>query len=212
MFPPLFPIYIPALAALSPYAPLVWFVGVICLWLTRYTHQLGARWGRGYYLLSMLVRPTGIILILLGWLALYVPEHPIASFPLGLFPRRNWVDVLCWLAISIFFALGVWSVVTLGLRRSFLFRHIDDSLITRGPYQIVRHPQFLSAIGITFFGVQLFNPADFSFAIYGNLGANWSLFSLSLWVLALLEERELLAHFGEAYREYSQHVPRLLPN
>jgi protein-S-isoprenylcysteine O-methyltransferase Ste14 len=212
VLPPIFPIYIPALAALAPYATLVWFSGVLALWLTCYTHQLGARWGRGYYLLSMFVRPTGIILILLGWLALYVPEYPIGSFTLGLFPRRNWVDIFCWLAIAVFFALGVWSVTTLGLRRSFLFRRTDDPLTTRGPYRIARHPQFLSAIGITFFGIQLFNPADFSFAIYGNLGANWSLFVLALWLLALLEERELFAHFGEAYREYSQHVPRLIPN
>ncbi len=97
MFPPLFPIYIPALAALSPYAALVWFVGVLCLWLTRYTHQLGTRWGRGYYLLSMLVRPTGIILILLGWLSLYVPEHPIASFPLGLLPETGSMSCAGWL-------------------------------------------------------------------------------------------------------------------
>jgi protein-S-isoprenylcysteine O-methyltransferase Ste14 len=212
MLPPIFPIYIPALAVLAPYATLIWFFGVVGLWLTRYTHQLGAKWGRGYYLLSMLVRPLGILLILLGWLALYVPEYPFGSMRLGLLSRRNWVDVLCWLAIGLFFALGVWSVATLGLRRSFLFRRTDDPLIIRGPYRIVRHPQFLSAIGITFFTIQLFNPAGFSFSIYGNLGANWSLFTLSLWVLTLLEERELLAHFGEAYREYSQRVPRLIPN
>jgi protein-S-isoprenylcysteine O-methyltransferase Ste14 len=212
MLPPIFPIYIPALAVLTPYATLVWFLGVVGLWVTRYTHQLGTKWGRGYYLLSMLVRPVGIVFILLGWLALYVPEYPFGSLRFGLLPRRNSVDVLCWLAIALFFALGAWSVAALGLRRSFLFRRTDDPLITRGPYRIVRHPQFLSAIGITFFTIQLFNPAGFSFSVYGNLGANWSLFALSLWVLTLLEERELLAHFGEAYREYSQRVPRLIPN
>jgi protein-S-isoprenylcysteine O-methyltransferase Ste14 len=212
MFLPLFPIYVPALAGLAPYGTLVWFAGVLCLWLTRYTHQLASRWGRRYYLLSMLVRPLGILLILVGWLALYVPQHPFGFFRLGLLPRRNAVDILCWLAIDLFFALGVWSAATLGLRRSFLFRRTDDPLITRGPYRMVRHPQFLSAIGITFFGVQLFNPAAFSFSLYGNLGANWSLFSLSLWVLSLLEERELVTHFGEEYRKYAERVPRLFPN
>ncbi|MGD2145432.1 MAG: methyltransferase, partial [Anaerolineae bacterium] len=211
MFPPIFPIYIPALAFLTPYATLAWFFGVLFLWLTRYTHQLGARWGGHYYLLSMVVRPAGILLILVGWLALYVPEYAVGSFRLGLLPRRNSVDIVCWLAIILFSALGVWSVATLGLRRSFLYRRTDDPLITRGPYRIVRHPQFLSAIGLTFFGIQLFNPAGFSFALYGNLGANWSLFALSLWVLALVEERELLTHFGEDYREYAQRVPRVLP-
>lgn len=213
MFPPVFPIYIPLLDGLAPHGTLIWFVGVLCLWLTRYTHQLGSRWGRRYYLLSMLVRPLGIVLILVGWLALYVPQTPPGpTFRLGLLPRRNWVDVLCWLAILLFFALGLWSAATLGLRRSFLFRRTDDPLTTDGPYRIVRHPQFLSAIGITFFGSQLFNPAGFSFGVYGNLGANWSLLTLSLWVLSLLEERELVMHFGEAYREYARRVPRLVPN
>ncbi len=212
MFPPIFPVHIPVLSALTPYATLVWFAGVFGLWLTRYTHQLGARWGRGYYALSMLVRPTGIILILLGWLALYVPEYTTESHALWLLPPRDWIGIFCWLAIAAFSALGVWSVAALGLRRSFLFRRTDDPLMTRGPYGIVRHPQFLSAIGITFFGIQLFSPASFPFAMYSNLAINWSLFALALWVLALLEERELLAHFGEAYRQYSQRVPRLLPN
>ncbi|MGD2166356.1 MAG: methyltransferase, partial [Anaerolineae bacterium] len=197
---------------LVPHGTLVWFAGVLCLWLTRHTHQLGSRWGRRYYLVSMFVRPLGIVLILLGWLSLYVPQHPFGPLRLGLLPRRNWVDVLCWLAMALFFGLGLWSAAILGLRRSFLFRRTDDPLVTRGPYSIVRHPQFLSAVGITFFGIQLFNPGAFSFSVYGNLGANWSLFALSLWVLALLEERELVAHFGEEYVEYARRVPRLLPN
>jgi protein-S-isoprenylcysteine O-methyltransferase Ste14 len=58
----------------------------------------------------------------------------------------------------------------------------------------------------------LFNPADFFFFLYGNLGANWALFTLALWVLAILEDRELLAHFGDEYRTYAQRVPRLFPN
>jgi protein-S-isoprenylcysteine O-methyltransferase Ste14 len=213
MFPPIFPIYIPALKALSSYGSLIWFVGVVFLWLTRYTHQLGKRWGRLYYGLSLIVRPAGILLIALGWLALYAPGEEMYGYTLGWLPRKNFIDVLNWLAILLFFGLGIWSVIVLGIRRSFLYRHYDDPLITTGPYSLVRHPQFLSVIGLIFFGIQLFNPGEFFLPFYyGNLGANWALFSLSLWLLSILEERELLAHFGDEFRDYAQKVPRLLPN
>ena len=45
-----------------------------------------------------------------------------------------------------------------------------------------------------------------------TLDANWACFTLALWVLAILEEQELEAHFGEAYQAYARRVPRLFPN
>jgi len=219
MFPPIFPIYIRALAPLYNYAPLIWLVGICCLWLTRYTHQLGKQWGSAYYVVSTFVRPIGILLISIGWLALYAPDQryvPPGLPTTGWLPRGNWIDILCWLAIGIFLALGIWAVLTLGLRRSFLFRHLDDRLVTCGPYAVVRHPQFLSAIGITFFVTRLFNPAAFSYFLidvyYYSLDVNWALFTLALWLLSILEDRELAAHFGKEYEEYTRRVPRLFPN
>ncbi len=219
MFPPIFPISLQGLAPIHRFAPLVWLSGVVCLWLTRYTHQLAKRWASTFYALSAVVRPGGILLIAIGWLALYAPD-PGYGLPsvstTGWLPMASWTDVLCWLAIGAFSALGMWAVAVLGLRRSFLFRRLDDGLITHGPYGIVRHPQFLSAIGITFFGVRLFNPVEFpTFALgayFHSLDANWALFTVAFWVLAILEDRELAAHFGEEYDEYARRVPRLFPN
>jgi protein-S-isoprenylcysteine O-methyltransferase Ste14 len=219
MFPPIFPIYVRALAPLYGYAPLIWLSGVVCLWLTRYTHQLARRWGSAYYGLSAIVRPVGILLIGIGWLALYAPDTgymPPGMPSYGWLPWGSWTDILCWSAIAAFSAFGLWAVAALGFRRSFLFRHVDDGLVTHGPYAIVRHPQFLSAIGITFFTTRLFNPAEFptlaSGAYYHSLDANWALFTVALWVLSVLEDRELAAHFGEKYREYAARVSGLLPN
>lgn len=218
MFPPIFPISIPILAPLHPIAPFIWLGGVICLWLTRYTHQLANRWGAYYYIVSSLIRPIGILLIGLGWMGLFSPLE-LYGYPgipsMNWLPRHNVTDVLCWLAILIFFSFGVCSVIVLGIRKSFLFRRYEDELVTAGPYRIVRHPQFLSAIGMSFFLMLLYNPADYFTLTPGaylhSLSANWALFSLSLWLLTLVEERELLSHFGEAYRIYMQEVPRLLP-
>lgn len=218
MFPPIFPICIPALAPLHPCATLVWLAGIACLWLTRYTHQLGKRWGAGYYRASALVRPAGVVLLAMGWLALYAPAssagYGLFGRPVGWLPRGNWHDWLWWACIALSFGLDVWAILALGLRRSFLFRRVEDRLVTTGPYALMRHPQFLSTIALTFFGMRLFDPAavrpDAAWA-YGSLGANWVLLVLALWLLSILEERELRAHFGAEYQAYAQRVPRLVP-
>jgi len=219
MFPPVFPIYVRALTPLHEWAPLVWLSGVVCLWATRYTHQMATRWGPVFYALSAVIRPLGILLIGVGWLALYSPDPGYMMPPVGTvgwLPFGSWTEVLCWVAMALFTAFGAWAVLILGPRQSFLYRRLDDGLITRGPYALVRHPQFLAVIGMTFFGVLLFNPKEFpTFALgayYHSLEANWALFTLALWVLSILEDRELTAHFGGEYEEYARQVPRLFPN
>jgi protein-S-isoprenylcysteine O-methyltransferase Ste14 len=222
MFPPIFPVTISALAPLNRYAPAIWLAGVFCLWLTRYTHQLGKRWGRGYYILSAGVRPLGVLLIAVGWLALYTPgRFPYMGLPPGpgvlWLPHGNATDVLCWLALLGFSALGLWAVATLGLRQSFLYRSLDDRLITHGPYALVRHPQFLSAIGMAVSGAALFDPGSLTyftvaFAYYHSPLVNAALLALALWVLAVLEDRELASHFGAEYEAYAARVRRIFPN
>lgn len=221
MFIPIFLISIPALAFLRPYGSLIWFAGVLLLWATRYTHQLGERWGRAYYGLSMTIRPLGMALIAFGWLVLYAPQRELERFdPLGFsyervftWPTRNWAVLLCWVALALFFTLGVWSVIKLGLRRSFLYRRVDDPLVTTGPYALVRHPQFLSAMGLAAMGTVLANMQEYG-AMYefGHLEANTALFILALWILAVLEDRELAAHFGGQHGEYAKRVRRVFPN
>ena len=217
MFPPIFPVSILALRPLAPYATLIWLAGVVCLWLTRYTHQFGRRSGVPYYAFSALVRPTGVLLIGIGWLALYAPLEP-AQFWIwgGRVPwlgRGSGVELLCAVAIAAFFGLGVWSVYRLGLRRTFLYRHADDALVTSGPYAIVRHPQFLSAIGITLFGAILYDPQAWPWVGPTRpVHANWVLLTAVLWALSIIEDRELSAHFGAEYEQYARCVPRLFPN
>jgi len=218
MFPPVFPTYIPRLVPFYDYGPLIWLAGMVCLWLTRYTHQLGERWGGAYYALSALVRPLGIVFMAVGWLVLYAsPEARCAppGYRIPWLGKGEWLSVLCWLGIVLSTALGAWAVAVLGARRSFLFRRTDDRLVTRGPYSLVRHPQFLSAIGITLCTILLYNPSRIRYvgdAYPISLTSNWVLFTLALWLLSIIENRELAAHFGEEYEQYAQRVPRLFPN
>jgi hypothetical protein len=76
MFPiPAYPFVIPWLQPYHDYAPLIWFSGLVCLWLTRYTHQLARRWGARYYWASAAVRPLGVLLVALGWAAVFAGER-----------------------------------------------------------------------------------------------------------------------------------------
>jgi len=207
MFPliPLFPPFPAATGLLkfARYAAPLWASGILLLWMTRYTHQLGRRWGGMYYALSAVIRPAGVVFLSAGWWLVLSTCQWWSSR--GGFRHDPSLDLLCVAGALVSFGFFVWSVLALGLRRSFLFRHADDGLVTHGPYAIVRHPQFLGSIALTLFGV-------LRYIEYTPAVMHWVLFSLSLWLLSILEEKELEAHFGEAYIEYSRRVPRLFPN
>lgn len=220
----MFPFYPFSVAWLQPchdIAPLIWLSGLICLWLTRYTHQLAQRWGHRYYLLSALVRPLGVLLVVIGWLA--ITAEPVPTIPRTTLDQwlgalvwwggptiQFWLNLMALCGAVLSLGFGLWAIAVLGLRRSFLYRRLEDGLVTRGPYGVVRHPQFLSAIGVIFFAARVF-PGE---GYYGPnlLLANWVPFTAALWLLAVLEDRELAAHFGAEYEAYAQHVPRLFPN
>jgi len=101
-------------------------------------------------------------------------------------------------------ALLVWMFRTLG-------RNLTDTVVTRkqhtlvttGPYRWVRHPLYTSA----------------ALAIVGNslVAANWFIFVVGCLALLLLvirtrkEEQNLIAKFGDDYRNYMQRTGRFVP-
>ena len=77
------------------------------------------------------------------------------------------------------------------------------TLLTDGVYGIVRHPRYVSV----FFGliaVALFTNYLAAYVILGVL-------TPIIYVMTLLEERELRDRFGKEYVDYSQRVPRFVP-
>jgi protein-S-isoprenylcysteine O-methyltransferase Ste14 len=76
-------------------------------------------------------------------------------------------------------------------------------LLHDGIYARLRHPRYLSA----FLGVV-------AWSMMANYGIGYALAVLmipAMWGLIRLEERELEERFGEAYREYRERVPALIP-
>jgi protein-S-isoprenylcysteine O-methyltransferase Ste14 len=77
-------------------------------------------------------------------------------------------------------------------------------LVVRGPYRFVRNPM-ISGV--------LFVLVGEAFMLVSRAHAIWALtfLAVNLVYIPLLEEPGLERRFGEAYREYCRHVPRLFP-
>lgn len=77
-------------------------------------------------------------------------------------------------------------------------------LVIRGPYRYVRNPM-ISGVFFVLVGEAL--------VLRSAPHAIWSamFLAINLIYIPLFEEPQLAGRFGEDYREYCQHVPRLLP-
>lgn len=77
------------------------------------------------------------------------------------------------------------------------------TLITQGPFAMVRHPRYLM-VGIGVIGWCMMSNHSGAYTIgFASL--------LGLWLIVNLEERDLVARFGDQYREYQSNVPQLIP-
>jgi protein-S-isoprenylcysteine O-methyltransferase Ste14 len=100
--------------------------------------------------------------------------------------------------------LMIWARITFGLRSFHAAANpTEGELVTRGPYGLVRNPIYAAVI--------LF--------VWAGVGAHLGLASAALGLLVLggmlvrifSEERELRAHYKDAYAAYCQRVKRLVP-
>ncbi len=76
-----------------------------------------------------------------------------------------------------------------------------EALVVRGPYRRVRHPLYSAVIVLLWTSPQM-TPGRL------ELAALWTAW---ICVGAMLEERDLIAEFGETYRQYREQVPMLVP-
>jgi protein-S-isoprenylcysteine O-methyltransferase Ste14 len=102
------------------------------------------------------------------------------------------VPLVYWL----FSSLGKNITPTVAIRK-------EHTLVTSGPYRWVRHP--------------LYSVGFLAFSALSLLAANWFIFTLLIVAFIILmkrtpiEERRLIEHFGDDYREYMQRTGRYLP-
>lgn len=106
------------------------------------------------------------------------------------------------------FLLGVWSVWSMGARRSFLYSAPDDPLVSKGPYRFMRHPQAAASLlmlwpavcGLSF----EITPPNVS-AFYE---ANFFIFLIIVCFSIMSEEKDLAGRMGEEYEDYRGKTPR----
>jgi protein-S-isoprenylcysteine O-methyltransferase Ste14 len=75
------------------------------------------------------------------------------------------------------------------------------AFVARGPYRYVRHPLYLSTLLLIWCAPHLSTDR----LLFNVLWTAWIIIGTTL------EERDLLAYFGEAYRRYQLRVPMLIP-
>jgi len=92
-----------------------------------------------------------------------------------------------------------------GLRQVWLHlrgrEYTSLGFVTPGPYRYLRHPLYVGWL-VAFWATPTMTAAHLVFAL-----------GLSVYILIAIyfEERDLIAHFGERYREYRRQVPMFLP-
>jgi len=77
-------------------------------------------------------------------------------------------------------------------------------LLTEGPYSRIRHPRYVEVLVGTL-----------GYALMANHVGGYVVTAAcipALYVLVLIEERELRDRFGQAYADYCARVPRFIPN
>lgn len=102
-------------------------------------------------------------------------------------------------------ALGFAGWLALGANRAPAATITDgQTLVTHGVYGLVRHPAYL-AINLQYLGAAL---ALQNWALLIGALANFAFWKK----VADSEERLLVKHFGEAYRDYRRRVPQMVPS
>lgn len=162
-----------------------------------------ARFIPDYYYPALYAIASGIALLLV--VLLWQPSDTVCFEFEG---RLRWLPRLISLAAVAGFA---WGVVSLGSFDFFGLDAIRDHLqgedaprspfVVRGPYRHVRHPLYSLTLVLIWSSPQVTSDRLL-------LNLLWT-----AWVVAgtYLEEQDLVAEFGEAYRAYQDTVPILVP-
>ena len=132
--------------------------------------------------------------------------------PIVLFQLRGSLRVPPWACSLLAVGGFIWGVRALGAFDPFgvepMVRHLRNrqppppqNLVLRGPYLWVRHPLYLFMV-VLFWSVPELHPDRLLFNML------WT-----VWIVlgSFLEEKDLVAEFGEGYRLYQKSVPMLLP-
>lgn len=186
--------YVVAIFVLVAYPP------VIAFWLiahpfSGFWRKLGPRWTYATLL---------PVMVAIGW-GMWTIRDPLLATEFGT-NYALWPVALIAYVISFVIekkCRKLLSVSTLIGVPEFSTNPASGTLLTEGIYGRVRHPRYVGAV----FGA-------LGTALLANYLATYVIAVLLvpvLYVVVVLEERELRARFGDAYVRYAERVPRFIP-
>lgn len=179
--------------------------GVLHSWLAslglkaRLSQRFGPAAGRWYRLVYNLLALVTLLPVLA--LAGVLPDRILYAVPT---PWR-WLMLALQAAAALFVLVGV--LQTGALRFAGLAQAAGDStpeppcLVTGGLYRLVRHPLYLGGL-VFLWAIPIMTR---------NLLILYLVLSVYLVAGAIVEERKLLAEFGEEYRLYRAKTPMIFP-
>jgi protein-S-isoprenylcysteine O-methyltransferase Ste14 len=147
--------------------------------------------GIGIHLLLVGLFLEGLAVVIRQWI----------SFPISL-PSEAQI-LLTVLCVAVFLLGAIWFNRSLDLIRVHLLDG-KSTLITEGPFAFVRHPLYATLL-VTIPPLVVVWSSDFLFLV------PWILIVIIAHPLVRVEERGLMAAFGQDYERYRRHVPALLP-
>jgi protein-S-isoprenylcysteine O-methyltransferase Ste14 len=119
--------------------------------------------------------------------------------------------VLGVVAIAAGIALHTWTAKLLGIKATIGYTELkpdkdtkSQSLITSGPFAVVRHPSYWAHTLIIMGTFMITGVVIMGIIAIIDL-------AIAYFVTTELEDRELIARFGSQYREYQTKVPKFFP-
>lgn len=144
---------------------------------------------------------------------------PTLAYMVGTFLARDWIlaaDFGMSYLLTVLAVLAILAGARMAIRRRKYLtfgilaglpelsgRRYPGRLLTDGPYARIRHPRYIEAFLWTL-----------AYALFANYLAPYLVILGALpviYLIVLLEERELRDRFGEGYIEYCRRVPRFVP-
>ena len=150
---------------------------------------------------------AGWLLVIAAWMALpFLTGSNTRSLALRIIPSfRHFLELGFGIALTVAgYAGTLWCYAAMGdTWRIGINRKEKTTLVTRGPYRLVRHPIYFFQV-VMLAGVALLLPAPLSFIIF-------AFHLLCVRIKASDEEMYLLTVHGDGYRDYLTRTGRWFP-
>ena len=149
----------------------------------------------------LVVNPLAAILLITGRLPAIDPTY---------IPMSESMILTVWEILGLFmyvtgYLLMGWALITLGRNYQLggSVPRSEDKMVMDGPYRLVRHPMYTSALSISF-GLACLIQSWAFFSVF-------CIYLLLILVLMPMEEDGLRKAYGEQYVAYKQKVRKLIP-